>query len=527
MAESFLSGLFGSKKQVGLYMASETLCVIHAQSASGAKGVVVLGSAEIPGTNDLSDPDLSKNEPLLTKIKTAIRQANVSGRYVSMAVPSEGSMIRYFELPILPKKEEKNAVRFEAQKFIPFDIKDVYYDYESYPSVSQKKLGVVFFACKKQWIDTAANLLMSLGLQLERAELVSQSVARAFYRSQPSPSGAAEILVTPTDDKTAELILFKGDSVLMTRHLSLMNQPDSSSWDVAFFISEIRITLDYFYENFKEEKVTKIHLAIGQAADVQPLQEALQHEFSLPVNRRLGFPSVFENDKPATPGMVAAYGLTLGTLRPGKGKKINLSPMTGDKAQTISWADEKKQLQDTAVKSFLGVIALFFCVYLLLANVAGSAQAELRAAMSAYPKAMSATMEEPLESLKSKEVDLTQKAAFASNLVDHRNFLTAKMNALVNAVPRTIRLTLLKFTGGTDATGIDRISLHLDGFVISAELGEDLSTVNKFVKQLLSDKDFMQGFSDIKIGSTKREQYKESTATRFSLDGITSQGNKI
>ena len=108
-------------------------------------------------------------------------------------------MIRHFELPAMPKKEEKNAVRFEAQKYVPFDIKELYFDHESYPDPARKKLRVVFFACKRQWVDQVGTLLAPLGCRLARVELASQSLARGFRARLARPPEAAEAMVLPSD----------------------------------------------------------------------------------------------------------------------------------------------------------------------------------------------------------------------------------------------------------------------------------------------------------------------------------------
>ena len=517
---------FGTQVHTGLYISAETICALGAQLIAGT--TKVLGYSEMEGHNDLLDPEAIKNQAFLDKLKMVLRNVKTSPKSVSMAVPSEGSIIRYFELPILPKKEEKSAVRFEAQKYIPFDIKDLYYDYESYPNPKRKKTGVVFFACKKQWVDPATQVLASLGIRLERVELVSQSVTRAFYhlyhsgKVRAKEAEAAEILVMPINEKNADLILFKKSSVLMTRHLPLSRQPGALSWDTPFFISEIRISLDYFYENFKEEKVEKIHLAIASAENTKPLQEALQKEFSLPVENAQ-FPNILEQNRASTPAMAATYGLALGRLLPEKGKRVNLHPSEGGQTQTLSWNEEKKQLQDLAVKETLAVAGVIFILSLLLSNFVAAKQADLRKTMDAYPKAASAKIEDPLDALKTKESRLLTQTAFLSNFMDKRSYFTIKMNRFVRAVPEYVCLTALRFTGNVGTAGDEDLSLHLEGYVLSPESGGDITSVNKLVRQLASDNEFMRGFSDIKIGATRRDQFRGSPATRFSLDCVRTQ----
>ena len=137
-------GLFKIKNQAGLYINTETICAVNVEMTP--QGPKVVGRAEASGTNifgAVTDPAQTA-DPMVHKIKKVLDNAGVRERRVSLTVPSESSMTRRFEMPILPKKEEKTAIRFEAQKFVPFDIKDLYFDYEVYPDTTRKKNSVVF-----------------------------------------------------------------------------------------------------------------------------------------------------------------------------------------------------------------------------------------------------------------------------------------------------------------------------------------------------------------------------------------------
>ena len=137
--------LFSDKNQVGLYMDSETITVLSAQ-VSGSS-VEVIGYSELRVATNLEGEGEDKQR-ILDQIKTALNRANAHTKNVLVAVPGDGSMMRHFELPPLPKKEERNAVRFEAQKYVPFDVKNLYYDYETYLDTERQKNRVVYFACK-------------------------------------------------------------------------------------------------------------------------------------------------------------------------------------------------------------------------------------------------------------------------------------------------------------------------------------------------------------------------------------------
>ena len=511
-------GVLGSKGVVGVYLDTGSLSVLSAQA--GGADAKTLGFSSSSGLST-AENDPAKNQQFAENIKKAFKDAAVKSKWVSLAVPAEGAMIRYFELPVLPKKEEKNAVRFEAQKYVPLDMKDLYYDYDRYPDAAGKKARIVLFACKKQWVDQVSAMIMLAGAKVERVELVSQAVVRAFNQGSRKKSGQVEAMIFPNDDqRSAELILFKENAVLFTRHLSYTQGRDSMTIDAPFFISEIRISFDYFSENFKEEKIGKIHLVtVTSDAARQALQEAMQKELSLPVEIAQ-FPQKAAAGQVFSTGIAATYGLVLGDLLPSKNKKIDLKPADGSTGVTMTLEEEKKQLQDMAVKEILMVAAVLVGLYILLSGTISSKNAELQKVFATYPTTDSASIKEPLPSLQAKQTQILEKIAFAGNLLDRRNYFTLKMNELAKLVPPQMRLAQLHYDDTINARGGSDLTLHLEGYVFSSEAGSELSAINRLVKQLLENKDFMEGIDEIKIASTKRAMVKAVPATRFVLDCV-------
>ena len=498
-------GVFGGKNSVGVYLDTDSLSVLNAQEIGA--NVKILGFSSTAGLASVE------------KIKRIFQEAAVHAKSVSLAVPAEGSMIRYFELPALPKKEEKNAVRFEAQKYVPFDMKDLYYDYDRYPDASGKKTKIVLFACKKQWVDEISSMILLTGVKVERVELVSQAIVRAFCHGLSKKSGQMEAMIFPNDDpRSAELILFKDGSVLFTRRLSFSQQRDSMALDIPFFISEMRISFDYFFQNFKNEKIGKIYV-VGSSSDAsrQALLEAAQKDLALPAEL-IQFPQKIGAGQIFTTGMAASYGLVLARLSSDKSKKINLKPAEGTSGKPLTWPEEKKQLQDLAMKEILGVAAALVGLYLILSSVVSSKNSELERALSAYPKAESASIQDSLNDLEVKRIQLNEKLAFGAALLDQRSYFTLKMNELAKNIPAQVYLTKLHYDDTTNNRGGSDLVIHLEGYALSTEIGSELSVINKLVQQLSENKDFMMGFDEIKIASTKRALYKTLPATKFILD---------
>lgn len=505
--------LFPEKNQVGLYMDSETISVLNGQVSGSA--IQVKGFAELRVPTAL-EGDADARQKTLEQVRRALEGAGVRSKNVSIAVPGDGSMTRHFELPPLPKKEERNAVRFEAQKYVPFDTKNLYYDYETYLDAQRQRNRVVFFACKKQWVDAISAMLTLNGMKISQVELVSQSIARAFHRAGSRSAGEISLVIVANDANTAELVVQKQGSVLTTRHVPLPRASEGGALDVPLFVSDVRISVDYFADNFKNLKLERIFLATPFAGETQTLCDELSRELSIPADAGNLF------DPPggavSTTAAIAAYGLTLAALQKKTGRRVSLKPNETAPAPVVTWEEEKKQLLDLATKETIGVAAVIALLFFLLGGLANGKNQELLRAVEAYPKTPSASLAEPLADLQNKEMVSIQKAGFFRAIDENRVYFTNKMNELAKAVPPSVKLSQWTYTDELNLNGASDVTMRIDGYVLPSEAGRELSVVNQLVSQLTENKEFMSGMDEIRIIRTSKAMLEDQTVTKFALD---------
>ncbi len=500
---------------MGLYIDNDSGYVLNAKAAGA--DVRILGYASFHYAIPQNSSDQDRRLLILQELKKAFSLANIKSKNISLCVPGDASMTRYFELPVLPKKDEKNAVRFEAQKYVPFDMKDLYHGYECYPDNQRKRVGVVFLAAKKVWVDDICTTLKEAGYKIVAAELMSQAIAKTYYFEVSKDVNSTQVLIAANDDKTAELIISQGSAVLVTRHLTLTTTPDATQWDVPMLVSEIRLSFDYFAENFKSQKISKVCLLMDKSDQTQKLEDLLRNEFLVPVETSTLLPSL-RSEGVSVAQRSAVYGLSIA-----KAKSVNLisSESIQASAPTMSWADEKKYLQDLATKAILGVAAVLFVAFMLLNQLATSKRNELARVAQNYPASNSVSISDPIQQIKAKESELMEKVAFAVNFFDKRPYLTPTLSELPRIIPANVLLTQLKYESSSSEKGFTNSTLRLEGYVLTSDVaGKELSNVNKMVQQLSDSKDFMTGFDSIKINSTKRVTYKNAPVTRFSIDCV-------
>jgi type IV pilus assembly protein PilM len=90
---------------------------------------------------------------------------NISTRRVNVAIPASKTFNRTITLPKLAKKDLDEAVRLEAEQYIPVPIDELYIDY-GIITENEKGIELLAVAVPKKIIDSYMTLMNLLGLEV-------------------------------------------------------------------------------------------------------------------------------------------------------------------------------------------------------------------------------------------------------------------------------------------------------------------------------------------------------------------------
>ena len=112
---------------------------------------------------------LPSQEALSETIEMVLQKANIKTRRVATAVSGRSVIVRYINLPVMTEGELKSALRFEADKYIPFEIDEVALDGQKLeelesPLDGEREMKVLMVAAKKSLIQEHVTMIQDLGL---------------------------------------------------------------------------------------------------------------------------------------------------------------------------------------------------------------------------------------------------------------------------------------------------------------------------------------------------------------------------
>ena len=175
---------FGRKKSLlGLDIGSSSVKAVEMTRVGQGLIISGMGKAEIESPEALGDA-----------IQKAIREGGIKSKRCVSAVSGRSVIHRQVPMMVIPDNELKQAMEYEADKYIPFDVSEVQLDAQRLRDLAAgdddpagaaaggpaAQMKVLLVAAKKNLIEEHVNLLQSVGLNPEVVDVDFLALGNAF-----------------------------------------------------------------------------------------------------------------------------------------------------------------------------------------------------------------------------------------------------------------------------------------------------------------------------------------------------------
>jgi len=121
-------------------------------------------------------------------LKKIIKVAGFKGKNACIAIPSFEGLITLIDFPQMPKGDMDQAIKFEAQKYIPTSLDNVVINWQIVPedldqtpqAGSQKRIKVLLVAASKDKIIAYEKVAGAVGLKLEGIEIENLAMVNSL-----------------------------------------------------------------------------------------------------------------------------------------------------------------------------------------------------------------------------------------------------------------------------------------------------------------------------------------------------------
>jgi type IV pilus assembly protein PilM len=209
--------LLGKKNIIGLDIGSRYLKI--AQLNSGKEGYELALFSMLPIERDIIGDGLVLDKAkLVDSLRELIDQAGIKKADTVIGLSGHSSVItKVIKVPLITEEELSLNIKYEAEQYIPFDIKDVNIDFEilSPESDAEGMMDVMLVAVKKSVMSDYVDVIQKTGLNPIVVDVDSFAIGNVHEANYGIPDKKNVALVNIGASKTNINILRKGQPVFM------------------------------------------------------------------------------------------------------------------------------------------------------------------------------------------------------------------------------------------------------------------------------------------------------------------------
>ncbi|MDD4784937.1 MAG: type IV pilus assembly protein PilM [Candidatus Shapirobacteria bacterium] len=151
-------------------------------------------------------------------IKNLLNDLKIKNKQVVVSLPEDEVISRLVRLPPLKESEIMDALRFEAETFVPFPLEDVLIDYEIIEKDDSGRLTIFVIAARNDLINSYLKLFKSIGLELLALESPAISLRRVLKLGMPM---VERVVVVDMGEKYSDVFSINKSNVYFARSLSV------------------------------------------------------------------------------------------------------------------------------------------------------------------------------------------------------------------------------------------------------------------------------------------------------------------
>jgi len=515
----------------GIYFGPKVISIVETKKGK------VINTAQIPQP---AIPAIELEDKISTEVKlieiialfkSELRKAKIEAGETTLCLSGKDLIIRTFEMPELPREELRNAINYEAKKYIPFKVEDLISDFQlEFDKLSRTNL-VLFMGIKKETLDRYISILSQLNIKINAIEYSAFSILRVLRLTGASDKGIAGVLGADFkgEDEINFTVLANGFP-LFSRDISVSGGPQdfgkTEETDRGMIVeklkTELRVSLDYYHRKFPAKNIKKMFLVSSQ--DYRSDLEGIMSDIGLS-SHFVDVSRIIKRQIPYSLSFVKGYSSSLSkTFK----TKIKLNVLGVKKAKATK--EKAVQLEVTSLIRGLKldlralVLGLLICAATfgfglyriqILRN-------ELNKIISMRSAVIKVSRGASYEELTKIDSEYKGKLGTLDNLIKNQLYLTEPLNIIAKIIPTGAWLNEVSFVKKGDA----KADLNLQGVVYLADSEKELGTANTFLSNLKTNRDFAKYFKEINIVSLDRAQIDEMAVTVFLISCKSYQGKK-
>jgi len=332
---------FFSKEQlvVGVDIGSHAVKICQLKRTDKAYSIVSLGTAVIPedavDDGTLNDPDIVGEA--ITKL---MKNLKIKNKKVGFSISGYSVIVKKVNLAVMSEDKLEEYIAEEAEQYIPFDIEDVYLDFQDLKTNSKDsdRTDVMLVAAKKEVVDDYLDMLRDLKLQPVIVDVDGFALENSYEYNYPKDENVALVDIGASK---MNINIISGGMSVMARDIVIgsrqLTEQIQNTFDIDFeeaealklghipaqdkqeqieeiftatctqWVLEIKKAIDLYRSNHPDAPLQRLMLS-GGGSNVAGLSQFLVQETGLSVEIFQPFANMDSNPKKIDPAYLKTIG---------------------------------------------------------------------------------------------------------------------------------------------------------------------------------------------------------------------------
>jgi type IV pilus assembly protein PilM len=187
-----------SKLALGLDIGSSSVKLVQLKEAKRGYILEAFGVATLP-PEAIVDGALMNSTAIVEAIRGLVTQYKLKNREAAIGVSGHSVIIKKISMPKMTQEELEESIQWEAEQYIPFDVKDVNIDVQilTPPEVDNGtgQMDVLLVAAKKDMINDYTSVVSEAGLTPVVVDVDAFAVQNSFEVNYELPKNETIVLV--------------------------------------------------------------------------------------------------------------------------------------------------------------------------------------------------------------------------------------------------------------------------------------------------------------------------------------------
>ncbi len=254
------------KLALGLDIGSSSVKLARLKQTKRGYALLNFASAPLP-PEAIVDGALMNSAAIVSAIQDLLAQNKIKAKEVAIGVSGHSVIIKKITLPKMTQDELDESIQWEAEQYIPFDVKDVNIDTQILGEKGDGtgQMDVLLVAAKKDMINDYVSVVTEAGLQPAVVDVDAFAVQNMFEANYEQVPGETVVLIN-AGASVVNINVVAGGTSTFTRDITVGGNQ---------FTEEIQKQLNVSYDEAEALKVGG-HGGDADAVVPQEVERVLQ-----------------------------------------------------------------------------------------------------------------------------------------------------------------------------------------------------------------------------------------------------------